>query len=117
MRFSSSAYGAGMGFQYAPERVWFLYNKVYDNEYGIALSSNSGMGFGTESYFIGNLIYNNHYDSVYHGDSWDSYNPGSAWSNAGIMTAGGVNRYFRQYNLRFYRWYKYPWGGLCLFCK
>jgi len=64
-RTSSSSSGSGTGFQYAVERVWFLYNRIYDNEAGISVGSNSGMGFGTESYYIGNLIY-----------------------------AGGVNRYF-----------------------
>lgn len=89
-RNSSSAYGAGMGFQYAPERVWFLFNTIYDCEFGIALSSDSELGTGTESYFVGNLIYDIHYDPAYHDSG--SYNPDTAWAPAAIMMAGGVNR-------------------------
>lgn len=92
LRSSSSSPGTAMGFQYAPERVWFLYNRIHDCEYGISFSSDSGLGFGTESYCIGNLIYDIHYDPDYH--DGDSYNPNTAWANAGIMAAGGVNRYF-----------------------
>ncbi len=94
-RNSSSSSGTGTGFQYGPERVWFLYNHIYDNEGGIGLGSNSGVGFGTEAYFVGNLIHDIHYDPIYHDDSYDAYNNniGSAWNNAAMMMAGGVNRY------------------------
>lgn len=89
-RASSSSMGQGMGFQYAPERVWFLFNKVYDNEYGFAYMSDSDLGFGTKSYCIGNLIYDIHHDLDYR----DSYNPNTAWAPAGVMAAGGEDRYF-----------------------
>ncbi|OHB78767.1 MAG: hypothetical protein A2Z25_19685 [Planctomycetes bacterium RBG_16_55_9] len=92
-RHSSSAPGGGMGFQYAPEKVWFLFNEIFDNEYGIVAQSDSGLGSGTESYYIGNLICDIHYDPVYHGDSWADYNPETAWNHAGMRFAGGVNRY------------------------
>jgi hypothetical protein len=53
---SSSASGAGIGFQYDPERVWFLFNTSYDNAHGI--QSGSGNAGGREElYFIGNRIY------------------------------------------------------------
>jgi len=91
-RMSSSQMGPGMGFQYGPERVWFLFNKIYDCEYGITFMSTSGLGYGTESYCIGNLIYDIHYDPVYHDGG--AYNPNTGWAQAGIMTAGGVNRHF-----------------------
>jgi len=81
-----------MGFQYAPERVWFLFNTIFDCEYGFGLSSNSGLGSGTESYFLGNLIYDIHYDPAYHASG--NYTPDTAWANAAVMAAGGVNRYF-----------------------
>lgn len=81
----NSSYGACMGFQYAPERVWFLFNHAHDCDFGIGGSSDSGLGSGQDSYFIGNVIHNIHH----HG----AYNPGTAWSNAAIMLAGGVNRY------------------------
>lgn len=82
-----SAWGAGMGFQYGPERVWFLYNRIHNCSFGIATHSTSGLGTGQDSYFIGNCIYDIHHDSNY------TYLPGTAWSNAGIMIVGTVNKY------------------------
>jgi len=75
----------GLGFQYAPDRVWFIYNRIYNCEFGIYAGSDSGMGFGKDQYVIGNIISNIHYG--------DAYNPRTAWSAAGIMLAGGTNRY------------------------
>jgi len=85
----NTAYGAiaGLGCQYAPERVWFLFNHVYDSTYGILSGSDSGLGYGEDIYVIGNLIHSIHHDPGL------SYNPGSAWSNAGIMLMGGTNRH------------------------
>jgi len=82
---SNSSYGPGMGFQYAPERVWFLFNHIHDCDFGIGGSSDNGQGTGQDSFFIGNVIHDIHHSG--------SYNPNTAWSNAGIMLAGGVNRY------------------------
>ena len=81
---SRSSYGQGTGFQYAPSYVWFLYNNVHDNEFGIALSSNSDLGNGTESFFVGNVITNTHAPG---------YSAANAWSGGAFMFAGGVNRY------------------------
>jgi len=83
---SNSSPGGCTGFQYAPERVWFLFNHVYDCDFGIYTGSNSGLGSGTESYYIGNLIHNIHH-------STSTYNPGTGWSNAGLTLVGGLNRY------------------------
>jgi hypothetical protein len=47
---SDSSQGAGTGFQYGPDYVWFLFNSIHDNEGGIMIASDSG-GTGTE-YFI-----------------------------------------------------------------
>ena len=55
-----SAPGPGMGFQYGPKRVWFLFNDIYNNRNGIVIGSNSGPGFDGEdkdSYIIGNKIH------------------------------------------------------------
>jgi hypothetical protein len=82
---SNSSYGACMGFQYAPERVWFLFNHIHDCDFGIGGSSDNGQGTGQDSYFIGNLIHRIHHSG--------GYNPNTAWSNAAIMLAGSVNRY------------------------
>ena len=81
---SGSSLGQCMGLQYAPERVWFLFNHLHDCDYGIFLGSNSDMGSGRDSYFIGNLIHDIH--------SRGAFNAGSAWSSAAIMAAGGINR-------------------------
>lgn len=83
---SNSSLGAGMGFQYAPSYVWFLFNRVYDSDFGIGTGSDSGLGTGTESFFIGNLIHDIH-------DSDGDFNPGTGWQNCGISLPGGVNRY------------------------
>ena len=82
---SGSSSGQCMGLQYAPERVWFLFNHIHDCDYGIYLGSNSDMGSGQDSYFIGNLIHDIH--------ARGPFNPGSAWSSAAIMAAGGVHRF------------------------
>jgi hypothetical protein len=81
-----SAYGSGMGFQYAPERVWFLHNHVYDCGYGIS-SGSSNDGLGQDTYCIGNLIHDIRHDPNY------PYNPGSSWSNAAITLVGTANRH------------------------
>lgn len=82
---SNSSYGAGMGFQYAPERVWFLFNHIHDCDIGIGGSSDNGLGFGQSSFFIGNVIHNIHTTGTFAGTT--------AWSSAAIMLAGGVQRH------------------------
>ncbi|HEY7173093.1 MAG TPA: hypothetical protein VH417_19715 [Vicinamibacterales bacterium] len=84
---SNSSLGQCMGAQYATERVWFLFNQIHDSDFGIGVSSDSDLGSGTESYFIGNIIYR-----IHHSADAD-YNPDTGWSNAAIMLAGGVRRY------------------------
>ncbi len=77
---------AGVLYQYGPERLWVLNNKIYDSDAGIISGSNSG-GNGQEQYFVGNLIYNTHIDTTLY------YNENSAWSPAAIMLAGGINKF------------------------
>lgn len=81
---SDSSNGAGMGFQYDPENVWFLYNHIYHCSYGISTESGSDLGYGRNSYLIGNVIHDIHHDPTY------PYNPDTAWSNAAIMLVGGA---------------------------
>ena len=58
------ACNAGGGSQYDPVRVWFLFNHLYDNHYGIRIASQQN-GWRDETYMIGNLIYD------CYGVSWD----------------------------------------------
>ena len=81
----NSSSGQCMGYQYATERIWFIANHVEDSEFGIAAMSDNGLGIGSEAYFVGNVIHNIHASG--------GSNPGTAWSSAAIMLAGGVNRY------------------------
>jgi hypothetical protein len=76
----------GLGFQYAPDRLWFLFNEVYNCTYGIYSGSDSGMGTGRSSYMIGNVIHDIHHLGT-------TYNASSAWAQAGIMLAGGIERH------------------------
>lgn len=81
---SDSSFGACMGFQYAPERVWFINNHIHDCEVGIGTGSDSGLGFGQNAFFIGNVIHNIHSPV---------FNSGSGWGQAAISLPGGVNRF------------------------
>jgi len=57
---SSSNFGSGLGFQYDPKRVWFLFNHSYDNSVGIGTASSLDNNPPREEiYFIGNLLNNN----------------------------------------------------------
>jgi hypothetical protein len=50
---------AGMGFQYDPKRLWFLFNICGGNELGGSANGGQiGNSVREEMYFIGNLIYN-----------------------------------------------------------
>ena len=55
---SDSSSGQGMGFQYDPRRVWFLFNECYDNTIGIN-SGSSDSGGRADIYFIGNVLHHN----------------------------------------------------------
>jgi hypothetical protein len=76
----------GMGFQYGPERVWFLFNKIHNVNGGIVCNSNVANP-GNYSYFIGNLIYN------ITQKNYSDWNPNNAWSPVAMGIVGGVNRY------------------------
>ncbi len=84
---SNSSFGQCMGYQYATDWIWFLFNHIYASDFGIAAASDNGLGNGTESYFVGNVIH------AIHTSDPQTYNPETSWSNAGIMLAGGVNRH------------------------
>jgi len=82
---SNSSPGACLGGQYAPSYVWFLYNHIYDSESGIRLESDSGLGTGTDTFYVGNLIH----------DISDSIppRPDNPHASGGIVLRGGKNRW------------------------
>ncbi len=60
---SDSSPGAGMGWQYGPERLWFLFNLIFDTDLGITSATRDGpggRGLGQNYYFIGNIIHDIH---------------------------------------------------------
>ncbi len=79
----------GIGYQYGPERLWILNNRVFDCEFGIRSGSNSVSNPGQNTYIVGNVLHDIH-------DKRGQFDAGSAWSNAGIMLVGGVNRFIHQ---------------------
>ena len=85
-RTGNSSYGQCMGYQYATDWIWFIFNHIEDSDSGIAASSDSDLGMGTHAYFIGNVIHNIHPQNA------KDSNPSTGWSSAGIMLAGGVHR-------------------------
>jgi len=95
---SDSSTGAGMGFQYDPERIWFLYNHSYDNNLGIS-SGSDNLGVGQDAYFVGNIIHDIFPSAGF--DPGDPYNDGT-----GINIRGDVNRHF--VNNTIYN----TWGGI-----
>ncbi len=89
---SDSSLGGGMGSQYGPERVWFLFNEIWNCAYGIRQSTDTGgggTGPGTDNYFIGNLIHNIHRQAGETG-GLNSWKKGSAFLFASETSAKGV---------------------------
>jgi len=82
---TSFAISTGLGFQYGPERTWFIFNHVYDCEYGIGSGSNNVPHPGLEQFFLGNVIHDIHHRSP-------DYNPNNRWSSSAMMLVGGFNR-------------------------
>jgi len=86
IRLTNHTTADGIGFQYGPERLWILNNRVFDCEYGIRSGSNSVANPGKSLYVIGNVLHDIH-------DKRGEWDPDNAWSNAGITLVGGVNRF------------------------
>ena len=55
--FSNGGVGQGMGGQYDPQHVWFLFNEIYNTKAGIHIAGASSGG-GGPWYAIGNVIHN-----------------------------------------------------------
>lgn len=79
-----SAYGAGMGFQYGPEDIWFICNGIFNCNFGIQSQSTSGMGNGKNCYILGNKI---------HQITPSRFDQSSTWGNAGITLASNANKH------------------------
>lgn len=77
----------GIGFQYAPNRVWMIYNHIYNCSYGIYAGSTNASPPDWYVYAIGNVIHDIEPDPAF------SYNPENSWAPAGIMMAGGTYKY------------------------
>jgi hypothetical protein len=78
----------GLGYQYGPERLWIIYNHVYNCTFGVAAMSSSG-GSGQEAFIVGNVIHDIHHLN----DGTSFFAPNSGWSNAGIMLVGVPKQY------------------------
>lgn len=83
---TSFAISTGLGFQYGPERTWFIFNHVYDCEYGIGSGSNNVPAPGLEQFFVGNVIHDVHHRA-------GEYQPDSPWASAAMMLVGGEQRF------------------------
>jgi len=83
-----SNFGDGMGGQYRPSNLWYLFNEIHDCSNGIRLSSQGGgalAGTGENIYIIGNLIYDIHHTTtdltgLYPVVGGSDYLPNDPWS-------------------------------------
>jgi hypothetical protein len=71
--------GGGMGYQYGPDYLWFIFNEIHGNNYGIRQSDTSSDD-SPRSFFIGNLIYDIHPDDASSYDASNGWRPGVAIS-------------------------------------
>jgi len=83
----NSSLGHCLGGQYAPDYVWWIFNRAYDCEFGIALFSDWENGQTTHQFFVGNVIWNIH-------NTQPGGNPNDDWSPAAITVSGGFERHF-----------------------
>ena len=94
---SGSSDGEGMGGQYDPQWVWFLFNEIRDNTGGIGFKS-SNNGAGRNFYVVGNYIHNNLNPFYSPNDAWTQASVAS-WNNADLTivnntidgNTGGIN--------------------------
>jgi hypothetical protein len=82
----------GVGYQYAPDNLWILFNDISNASFGIYGGSDTGTVQG-HIYVIGNYIHDiNTPDGVEVG--------GGAWADAAIMLIGGKYRYIVNNTIR-----------------
>jgi hypothetical protein len=75
-----------------PANIWILYNTIHTGNFGIITSGS------TETYMIGNVIYDIHYPV---GDAWDpnsGYSLGAAIHFRGSSTGGAINNTLFDYD-------------------
>ncbi|MFN0063314.1 MAG: hypothetical protein ACKVPX_12480 [Myxococcaceae bacterium] len=86
----SSPLGACMGFQYAPELVWFLFNEMHDCTTGLG-SGSDAIAFGQRVFAIGNVIHDIHSATGFdpNAGGW-----GRADTNSNDFGLMGGNRWF-----------------------
>ena len=66
----SSLYGTGgLGLQYDPKRIWFLFNRSCNQTKGLC-SGNGNVGGRTDIYIVGNLIHDCNYATLMNGLTW-----------------------------------------------
>jgi hypothetical protein len=74
--------GVAMVIHYDPDNIWILYNEVYNTEWAIQTTGS------TNTWFIGNVMYN-----VHHSGSWDpdsGYSSGVAMHFRGDSSGGAI---------------------------
>jgi len=81
--------GDGMGYQYGPDNLWYIYNHIYNCNYGIRQSDTSASSSSSSSYIIGNVIHDIHPESLPNYNPNDSWRPGTAIS----LWHGNMTRY------------------------
>jgi hypothetical protein len=79
---SNSSGGSCMGTQYSPERLWYLFNYVYECEIGFRASTDIvTTRVVTDHYYIGNLIHDIH-------RVIGTYRPNNSWDEAAFSIVG-----------------------------
>lgn len=64
--------GDGIAYQYGPDNLWIIFNKIYNCNIGIRQSSTPPEAINRSAYIVGNLIYDIHPDSA---TPYDASNP------------------------------------------
>lgn len=89
---TSTSAGECIVIHYEPQRIWLLFNEIYDCDYGI-ISTGS-----TDTYMIGNLIHNIHHTSApWNPDS--GYASGAAIHFRGASSGGVYNNTLYDYDI------------------
>lgn len=82
--------GAGMGFANGPERIWFLFNHIYNANYGLFGGNGAGTdGDGYYAFYIGNLIHDIRADGQFNPE--DVFGSGQAIHNRAAESTFFVN--------------------------